>query len=138
MFGLPLPTVVIIVAIAGLALSMIPWQKLAELKPVDASEPSNAPDVDPSAKYLEAQKKLLEIRVICKDCPEATAAIDAAIKATVAMVVKPGFILVPSLTSIGEITTAKPPASVGDVIGNAQIVKAAPLPPRTVDVEAGQ
>lgn len=90
MFGLPLPTVVIIAAITGLALSMIPWKKLAELKASIPEIPDNSkPDVDPSAKYLEAQKKLLEIRVICKDCQEATAAIDAAIKATVAMVVKP-------------------------------------------------
>jgi len=135
MFGLPLPTVVIIVAIAGLALSMIPWQKLAELKPVDASEPSKAPDVDPSAKYLEAQKKLLEIRVICKDCPEATAAIDAAIKATVAMVVKPS-----SLSSLSHLYTFADisKAPVGGVIGTAQVVKGEPLPPRTVDVEAGQ
>lgn len=88
MFGLPLPTVVIIVAIAGLALSMIPWQKLAELKASIPEIPDNSKtDVDPSAKYLEAQKKLLEIRVICKDCPEALVAIDEAIKATVAMVV---------------------------------------------------
>lgn len=97
MFGLPLPTVVIIVAIAGLALSMIPWQKLAELKASIPENPDNSkPDVDPSEKFLEepsyrflaAQRKLLAIRMICQDCPEAMAAIDAAIKATVAMVVK--------------------------------------------------
>lgn len=130
MFGLPLPTVVIIVVIAGLALSMIPWQKLAELKASEPVGPIPVPvrpgseqDIADKApgKYLEAQKKLLEIRSICKDCPEATAAIDAAIRATVAMVVKP-----------------KTERAVGDVIGTAQIVKAAPLPPRTVDVEAGQ
>lgn len=136
MFGLPLPTVVIIVAIAGLALSMIPWQKLAELKASIPEIPDNSkPDVDPSAKYLEAQKKLLEIRVICKDCPEATAAIDAAIKATVAMVVKPS-----SLSSLSHPYTFADisKAPVGGVIGTAQVVKGEPLPPRTVDVEVGQ
>lgn len=94
MFGIQLDIglCLIIASIVGILLSMVPATFWESIKPkisvpvIPDSSPKVA-DVDPSAKYLEAQRKLLEIRALCKECPEAQAAIDAAIKATVAMVV---------------------------------------------------
>jgi len=146
---LPWRTLLIIACIVPLLISLVPlsfWKSLIAKQPAKPSD-SLPPTVDQilelvtpkpdqsSAKYLEAQKRLLEIRSICKDCPEATAAIDAAIKATVAMVVKPS-----SLSSLSHLYTFADisKAPVGGVIGTAQVVKGEPLPPRTVDVEAGQ
>ena len=93
MFGIPLVTWVIIACIAALALSMVPSSVWASLKPkaVDsAGLPTPVrPVAEAPAKYLAVQKVLLEARTACGECPEAITAIDAAIKATVAMVVKP-------------------------------------------------
>lgn len=97
MFGIPLVSWAIIACIAALALSMVPasvWPKVPDLKPSPSSKP-----VDTSNKYLAVQKMLLDARTACGECPEAITAIDAAIRATVAMVVqsKPAY----SFTSIG-------------------------------------
>lgn len=85
-----------------------------------------------SRRYIQVQNCLLDIRELAHDCPEALVAIDEAIKATVAMVVM--------RSAVSESVVSFKPfnAPVGDVIGTAQIVKAAPLPPRTVDTEAAQ
>jgi hypothetical protein len=98
MFGIPLVTWVIIACIAALALSMVPSSVWASLKPraVDSAglptpvRPGSEAEkvAEAPAKYLAVQKMLLEARTACGDCPEAITAIDAAIKATVAMVVK--------------------------------------------------
>ena len=148
---LPLPwrALLLIACIIPLVISLVPlsfWKSLIakqQAKLSDSLPPTSdqilelvTPKPDQSsAKYLEAQKKLLEIRSICKDCQEATAAIDAAIRATVAMVVKPQTSA--SLSSVFTFADISK-APVGGVIGTAQVVKGEPLPPRTVDVEAGQ
>lgn len=86
MFGIPLPQLGIIAVMVVIALSMVPasvWPKLPEIKPLPDSKP-----VDTSNKYLAVQKMLLDARAACGECPEAITAIDAAIRATVAMVVR--------------------------------------------------
>lgn len=90
MFGLPILTWVLIGFIAAMALSLIPASVWASLKPKASGQAilDNSKPVDTSNKYLAVQKMLLDARTACGECPEAITAIDAAIRATVAMVCK--------------------------------------------------
>lgn len=89
-----------------------------------------------SRRYIQVQNCLLDIRELAHDCPEALVAIDAAIRATVAMVVKPEVINNPMTSR--EFLEAVKAARTGATITTVPIVKADPLPPRTVDTEAAQ
>lgn len=120
--------------------ALIPKASIPEIP--DNSKPATKPVDVPleqdmaSRRYIQVQNCLLDIRELAHDCPEALVAIDAAIRATVAMVVKPEVINSPLTTR--EFQEALKAARTGDTITTVPVVKAAPLPPRTVDTEAAQ